>query len=571
MNLKKYLFIGAFAAAFGLTSCVGDLNLQPNDPNLVDPNAPDFKENTLAICYSGIACSGIDGPGSSYVEGLDAGASAYLRLIFTLSEWCTDECVWIWPNDEGSSAGDLDACTWSASNVYLNGTYYRLVGHIALCNQFLANFKDENDAETLEMKAEARTLRAYSYYNMLDLFGKSSFITEEAEVGEEPKQYTRQQLFQWLEEELVDIVDNSNLAETPVLGRVGKDGAEALLAKLYLNGSFWMGDNSTGADSYWDKCQKRCANIIARHQGGGFKGTGLANNYLYLFCRENGQYMQGGSRTGEDEILFGIWFDDVYTQSYGGPTFIIASCITNSYWCPRQNYGCGGEWACIKGKIQMAQKFYGLDNDVRNDLWLVGGPEDFPAGVDETTGKPYEAENYSDEFLGFTGDWKTCGGNAIIKFTGRYPNAAWDGGWDMEKTKANASVFASTAQPVIRLADIYLMWAECYLNGNVGDPTTALNYVNLIRERAGSPAMTAGQLTISNLMNERSRELYLESWRRNDLVRNGMFAGPNQITWQLKGNIDNLEGTRISERNNVFPIPTSVLGAQPDFSQNEGY
>ena len=581
MNIKKYLFIGALAMGFGLTSCVGDLDLQPNDPNLVDSNAPDFKENTLAICYSGIACSGISGPGSSYVSGLDAGASAYLRLIFTVNEWCTDECVWIWPNDEGSSAGDLDACTWSASNVYLNGTYYRLVGHIALCNQFLANYKDDNDEETLEMKAEARTLRAYSYYNMLDLFGRSSFITEEAEVGEEPVQYTRQQLFTWLEEELVDIVDNSTLGDPKELGRVGKDAAEALLAKLYLNGEVWTGDKS-----YWEKCQKRCANIIARHQGGGFKGSGLANDYLYLFCRENGQYMQKGSRTGEDEILFGIWFDDIYTQSYGGPTFVIASTISNTHYIPRQNYGCSSEWACIRGKLQMSQKFYGLDNDVRDDLWLKGGVDKYPAGVEYETdsagniiyenGKPkekdsWDAENYSDMFEGFTGDWRTCGGNAIIKFTGRYPNAAWDGGWDMEKTITDASSFASTAQPVIRLADIYLMWAECYLNGNVGDQTTALNYVNLIRQRAGSPDLTAGQFTVANLMNERSRELYLESWRRNDLVRNGMFAGGNQITWQLKGNLENLDGTRISERNNVFPIPTSVLGAQPDFVQNEGY
>lgn len=565
MNFKKYLYFGALSLGLGLTACVGDLDLQPNDPNLVDENAPDFKENTLAICYSGIAVSGISGPGSSYVSGLDPGASAYLRLLFTVNEWVTDECVWIWPNDEANSAGDLDACTWSSSNVYLEGLYYRMLGHIALCNQFLSNFKDETDPETMEMKAEARTLRAYSYYNMLDLFGKSSFITEEAEIGEEPAQYTRQQLFDWLESELVDIVDNSNIEKDPVLGRVGLDGAEALLAKLYLNGQVW-----TGKTEYWAKCQQRCTNIISRHQGGGFQGSGLAEHYLYLFCRENGQYMQGGSRAGEDEILFGIWFDSTYTQSYGGPTFIIAATVSNTHYIPRQNYGCSAEWSCIRGKLQMAQKFYGLDNDVRDDLWLKGGPDVYPAGTNGT--ESWEAENYSDAFEGFTGEWKTTGGNAIIKFTSRYPDAGWTGGWDMDRTIANAVDFASTAQPVIRLADIYLMYAECYLNGGVGDQQTAINYVNLIRQRAGSPGdITAGTFTLTNLMNERSREFYLESWRRNDLVRNGMFAGPNQITWQLKGNLENLEGTRIAERNNVFPIPEAVLAAQPDFTQNEGY
>ena len=499
MNIKKYLYIGALALGFGFTSCVGDLDLQPNDPNLVDSDAPDFKENTLAMCYTGLACSGISGPGSSYVSGLDAGTSAYLRMVFTLGEFCTDEVVWIWPNDQSGAAGEITSCTWGANNVYLEGTYYRLIGHIAICNQFLTNFKDYTDDETMEMKAEARTLRAYSYYNMLDLFGKSSFITEEAEVGEEPAQYTRKQLYEWLEQELVDIVDNSNLSDSPVLGRVGKDGAEALLAKLYLNGEVWTGDKS-----YWAKCQQRCSNLISRHQGGGFNGSGLAEHYLYLFCIENGQYMHGGSRSGEEEILFGIWYDKTYTQSYGGTTFLVVTPIANTHYIPIQNYGTTAQWGCIRAKYQMAEKFFGLDTDVRDDLWMKGGPDVYPAGKDATTS--WEAEDYSDRFIGFTGEWISCGGNAPIKFTNRYPNASWDGGWDMDKTIANAADWSSATQPVIRLADIYLMWAECYLNGGVGDQATALNYVNLVRQRAGSPELTPGQFTINNLLNERSRE-----------------------------------------------------------------
>lgn len=565
MKISKYFSLGALALTLGLSSCVGDLDLQPNDPNLVDTSAPDFKENSLAICYSGIACEGINGAGSSYINGLDGGASAYLRLIFTLSEWCTDECVWIWPNDESSGAGDIDACTWAANNTYLQGAYYRLVGHIAICNQFLTNFKEFTDDESMEMKAEARVLRAYSYYNMLDLFGRSSFITEEAEPGEEPVQYTRQELYNWLENELVDIVDNSNIEKVPVLGRVGIDGAEALLAKLYLNGEVW-----TGSTQYWDKCRQRCENIIARHQGKGWNGTGLAEHYLYLFCRQNAEFMAGGSR--ENEILFGIYYNDTYTQSYGGPTFIISSTVSNTHYIPRQNYGTTSEWSCIRGKKEMAEKFQGsYANDVRNDLWLQGGTSVYPAG--QQGEETWDAEDYSDEFQGFTGDWKTTGGNAIIKFTGRYPNAAWDGGWDMERTVAGASSFASTAQPVIRLADIYLMYTECFISGKVGEQQKALDYWNYIRSRAGaSTSVGASDLTIKNLMDERSREFYLESWRRNDLVRAGFFVGPNQLTWQVKGGIDNVAtGTRIADRNIVYPIPSAVLGAQPDFVQNEGY
>lgn len=575
MNLKKYLLLGGVALGLGMTSCVGDLDLEPNDPNLVDTKDPNFKQNALGICYSGIAVSGIDGPVSSYVGGLDPGTSAYLRTIFTLGEFCSDELVWLWPNDEAGSIGDLTACTWGADNSIVYGAYYRLLGHISICNQFLVNTADDADAETLEMRAQARTLRAFSYYNMLDLYGQSSFITEEAEPGEKPKQISRAELFAWLEQELKEIVDQKLISENPIFGRVGLDGAEALLARLYLNAEVFSGTPR------WADCQARCENIIRRHQGGGFQGSGLANEYLYLFCEDNNRYMPGGANKAENEILFGIAFDQDMVQSYGGPTFIVATTISNTHYMPRQNYGCSGEWSCIRGIKQMAERFYGLPNDKRDDLWYRGT---MPAGADENGSWP--AENYTDEFVGFAGKWVEESGNAIIKFTGNTitknpaaidyskPLTLFDGTYNAKgewQPNYDATSFMTTCQPIIRLADIYLMYTECFINGGAGDRQKALDYINLVRARAGSPAFNVAELTKKNLMDERSRELYLESVRRTDLIRNGMFVGPQQTVWQLKGNINNIQGSRIADKYALYPIPVAVLNSQPEFKQNPGY
>lgn len=577
MNLKKYLLLGGVALGLGMTSCVGDLDQEPNDPNLVNTNDPNFKANSLAICYSSMAVSSIYGVnGSSMVEGIDGGTSAYFRVLFTLQEFCSDELVWIWPNDEGGSAGDIVACTWGASNSFCFGAYYRLLGHIAICNQFLKNTADDADAETQEMRAEARVLRALSYYNMIDLFGQISFITEDAEPGEEPVQISRAEAFSWLEGELKDIVDNRLIAETPVLGRVGLDAAEGLLARLYLNAEVYSGT------ARWADCQARCENIIRRHQGGGFKNSGLANEYLYLFCKDNNRYMPGGANKAENEILFGISFDSEMTQSYGGPSFVVSGTITNSHMCPRQYYGCLSEWSCIHGIKQMAERFYDFPNDKRDNLWLNQTYKYIGSDGSEAT------EDYQDTFLGFNGDFKTTGGNVIIKFTGntinpnptqdqlaRGPLAIFDGKYDNTGAwipNYPATQFMSTCQPVIRLADIYLMYAECFINGNVGDSQKALQYFNLIRERAGSKGLNnITELTRRNLMDERSRELYLESVRRSDLIRNGMFVGPQQTVWQVKGNINNMEGTRIADKFALYPIPTQVLNSQPSFKQNPGY
>lgn len=587
MNFKKYIFLGVAAMGMGLTSCIGDLDLKPNDPNLVNPSDPNFADNSLAMCYTGIAVSGYNGAGSSFIdiEGLDAGSSAYLRLLFTLNEFSSDELVWIWPD-----AGVVDIVTnsWSQSNLMVSGTYYRLLSHISICNQYLANTAGATDPDAIEKRAEARVLRAYSYYNMLDLFGQSSFTTEET-LGEDPVQISRKDLFDWLEKELKEIVDGRLIAETPVYGRVGLDGAEGLLARLYLNAEVFSGE------ARWEDCQKHCENIIARHQGGGYQGSGLAENYLYLFSADNEKYMPGGGNKAENEILFGIAFDADMTQSYGGSSFVLAASISNTHYCVRQNYGCSGEWSCIRGIQQMAERFYGLNNDVRDDLWLRGN---MPAGViTDGQGNPvldadgkeqkFDAEDYSDKFVGFTGAWATTGGNAIIKVTNRRPKPETLNdvnvpeeyrGWDFTQQadgtwtpNFGSTPFSSTDWPIIRLADIYLMYTECYINGGAGSSQKALQYINYVRGRAKAPAFGIIDLTKKNLMDERSRELYSEGIRRTDLVRNGMFAGPTQTVWQFKGSIDSPEGTRIDEKYNLYPIPNAVLNSQPDFKQNPGY
>lgn len=582
MNLKKYMMWGGVALTMGLGSCVGDLDLQPNDPNYVNPdNDPNFIENSLAMCYSGVTCSGYAGPGSSYVADIDAGTSAYHRMIFTLNEFCTDECIWIWTGDDSGSSGEITSSTWGSTNVYVKAAYYRLMGHIAICNQFLKNTEGASDAKTLEMRAQARVLRAYSYYNMCDLYGQSSFITDEDPEGTSPRQISRAELFSWIEKELTDIVDNKLISENPTYGQVGLDGAEALLARLLLNGEVFSGTPR------WADCQKRCENIIARHQGGGFQNSGLANHYLYLFARDNNAYMPGGSNKAENEILFGFAYDADRTQSYGGPSFVIAATVANTHYIARQNYGCSGEWQCLRGQEEMAERFYTIsDQDDRDDLWVRGV---LPAGEDASGS--WEAEDYQDRFQDFSGDWKTTGGNVIIKFTGRTRNDAADGGWNwnivtgpdgkpvynefhlpiVNSINFPSTTFASTDQPVIRLADVYLMYTECNINGNVGDRQKALDYMNLVRARAGAPAVGFASLTKKGLLDERSRELYLESTRRPDLIRNGMFAGPTQEVWQYKGSLDNNEGTRIPLYRNLYPIPYAVIAAQPEFQQNPGY
>ena len=551
MNLKKYLAFGVIALGLGMTSCVGDLDLQPNDPNLVNPdNDPDFKINSLMMCYTGIACSGYAGSGSSYIPDMDAGASAYQRLIYTLNEFPADEIIWIWNSDQGIP--EMTSSTWDPSNPVVLGAYQRIMGHIAICNQYLKNVMEDTDAEAIQMKAEARTLRAYSYYNMIDLFGQTSFIDENAESGAAPVQISRQEAFDWLEKELKDIVDNKLISEKPIYGRVGLDGAEGLLARLYLNAEVYTGTPR------WKDCADRCENIIKRHSGG-FNNSGLVEHYLYVFSNGSKNYMPGGA--GTNEILFGIAFDSQMTQSYGGAMLPIAGCLVDDsnspYMANKLRFGTNSGWGCTKARLQMAERFYGqTDYDERDDFWAKGEHSD--------TG-----EMYTDDFKEF-GDWKAGGGNVPIKFTCLTPSAANDGSFEGVTSTPD---FPSVDMPILRLADIYLMYAECWAHDkSSASRDNAVKYLDFVRKRAGvQGTITDMDLTIQSLMDERSRELYHEGLRRSDLVRNNMFAGPSQTTWQFKGSINNPEGGRIDRKYNLFPIPNAVIAAQPEFKQNPGY
>ncbi len=123
---------------------------------------------------------------------------------------------------------------------------------------------------------------------------------------------------------------------------------------------------------------------------------------------------------------------------------------------------------------------------------------------------------------------------------------------------------------MFRLADAYLMYAEAHLRGGGGDASTAVNYINMINERAYGNVggnISAGDLTLDYLLDERSRELHWEGHRRTDLIRFGKFS--TEGIWPWKGGVK--EGKTTESFRDIYPIPSSDIIANPDLTQNEGY
>ncbi len=554
----------ALLSMTGLASCVGDLDQMSNDPNTITPGSfgsnPEYLAEVMAKCYSSLAVSGQGGPGGAAdISGLDGGTSNWSRVIFMLNEFTTDEVSWIWPD-----VGVFDLCTgtWGSSNGNLFGAYGRFYTHIAVCNDFIRGYNDGlfgTDPNGEQYVREARALRDLSYFYVIDFFGNATRAWDDMPYGEVPQQVSRKELFDLVTADLEDVL--SGFQDSGVYGRVGKDGVEALLCRFYLNAEVY-----TGTPMY-DKCWEHAKNIIGRHQGGGFQGSGLANDYLALFCQSNDMFAPGGSLTAQNEILWTIPFEYPYTQSYGGTMFLIAAG-TSASSMPTVLYGLNADWSCMHAREQFADKFEfnnGVSTDGRTYLWC-------------TENQGFTKAN--DEFSTFTS------GYAAIKFTNNKSDANgvmprstylnedngftynWAGVPEVNGLPKQTDDFASTDFPIIRLADVYLMAAECALRG-AGDQTTGLQYANYVRARAGVTPWASANFTLDNLLDERARELYWENIRRTDLVRFGKFAG-GSYNWAWKNNIR--EGSSIPEYMNLFPLPSDVVATYgSSMKQNPGY
>ena len=173
--------LAATMLASAATSCVGDLDVKPIDPNIELPedvlNSQEAFTALLAKCYQGLSCSASSGPSSDPdIEGVDGGYGQYMRALFNMEELSTDVATCCW-NDGGLF--DIHNLNWNASNEFILSMYYRIFFQISLCNEFIRR-SNASDISGYSLKnayiAEARALRLFSYYHAIELYFLMGYI-----------------------------------------------------------------------------------------------------------------------------------------------------------------------------------------------------------------------------------------------------------------------------------------------------------------------------------------------------------------------------------------------------------
>ncbi|OQY00446.1 MAG: RagB/SusD family nutrient uptake outer membrane protein [Bacteroidetes bacterium 4572_117] len=528
INISFFLFI---ITALFLSSCVKDLDVEPIDPNVSTANnvfdSPEAYKQALAKIYASYAVSGQTGGGGGNgdIRGIDENFGNYLRQLWGLQELPTDEAIIAW---DDATIKNFHWHTWASNDVFIAALYSRIFYSISVANEFIRNTANET-GDIAVMNADARFLRAFSYYHAIDMFGNVPFVTEADKPGAfSPTQISRADLFKYIEEELIDL-DSKLGAPRFEYGRADQAAGWMLLAKLYMNAEVY-----TGTAKYAEAITQLNKVIAA--------GYSIDPTYQNVFRADN---------NNSPEMIFPICFDGTNTQQYGGMTFILHA--SNGGGMPLN--GIDGGWGGIRAIKDFAENHFGvLESDFSSS-------EPEYTTIADKRGMFYFNP---DEWV-----WDIANVGTFTQGVGvtKFKNISADG-----SPAPNAHpTFASTDFPVFRLADAYLMYAEAFVRGGGGDEATALGYINSLRQRAygdNSGDITAGELTLDFLLSERARELYWEAQRRTDLIRFGKFTGGDYV-WEWKGNVQ--AGTSTESHMDLYPIPSNDLNANPNLKQNTGY
>lgn len=530
MNRYKFLALVAVFTGFLLTSCLDDLDTEPLNKKITTSgtafkNPAAYKE-FLAKLYGAMTLTGQRGEfGQPEIAAPDEGTTSFMRTYWSAQEITTDECLNAW-GDPGLV--EFHGHNWSEQNNYVQLLYQRIFINIAYCNEFIREVTPRIDQVSGAVKedlttylAEARFLRALYYYFAIDLWGNVPFVTETDDTGAFlPKQIARADLFIYIESELLDILPTLKAAGQNEYARADQAAAQMLLAKLYLNAKVY-----TGTERNTD-CIAQCNAIISSD------AFALNNNYRNLFLADNHQIT--------NEIIFRVAEDGNNGRNYGGVTFIIHAAVGGNMDAGNEFGIASGGWSGNRLTNTLVEKF---DDP--------SGDEDSRA-IFFTDGQTLEIDHPTVFKEGY--------------LCAKFKNLTSAG------AKGQNETFVDTDFPMFRLADVYLMYAEAVKRGGSGgDLSTAVSLVNELRDRAYGDAsgnITAAQLTLAFILDERGRELYWEAHRRTDLIRFGAFTGDSYL-WDWKGNVK--EGSATPSHFDLFPLPASDRAVNTNLVQNFGY
>ena len=567
-NIKAMIPAVALLFTASVTSCMSDL-----DDGNIDPNAQSQVDITALYskCYACLILEGNDG--NPDFTSNDAGKTTLIRNIYNANVLSTDEAICWWTDGGLEDYGVNQPTPGSDAIRFL---YYRLIMDVSYCNHYLELSEAQADPVKL---AEVRFIRAYLYYQLLDLFGDPAFIPVVSadapkqahaynEKFDESASYTRAELlamgreflFGWVKNELEvaeqNLMDAQPKTDTDAnYGRVDKAAAWLLLSRLYLNAGTYLNDDGQN-NPHWDKALEYAEKVIksgySLFDDSKMSSAAKQNGYKpydLLFMGDN------GSNGSSCEAIFPLLQDGKITKAWGGSLFWIAA-MWNHEMATVTDLGPGttaNDWSGMRARPQLIEKFTNNPNSFVGKTAM----EIRAMGIDDRAifwGKDHTLSVLPNNSEGF------YHGLTTPKWNNNYSN----GGTPHDTYDVDTDFF------LFRVAEAYLNAAEADMHLNGENSTKAKGYMDAIRNRAH--AGTLQMYSLDDVLDERAREFYFEIIRRPDLIRYNRFGGLSvAYGWEGKGGNEDYTGAPFDKTRNVYPIPSSEIMANKNLTQIDGY
>lgn len=480
----------------------------------------------------------IDTGGSGTVNTASLLVSAYEGLrgfqtqgqMFALDEMSTDALVgptrggdW----DDNATWRQIHVHTWAPDHNEVRNAWNALLSQVYNCNLVI-----ENGSAT--EVTQARFLRAFYYYNVIDLFGQAPYRDAGSALTDDPKVWTRVEATTFVISELEAVVSQL-AARTPGDASIANaDAAHFLLAKLYLNKGVFTAAAPAGPYTF------DAADMTKVVEHVNAISSSLATNYWDNFKPDNNT---------SPEILFSA--KNIRGGAGGGIQY---------HWRMSMHYNQTPDgWNGFSTVAEYYNKFDPNDERIKySDAGIIanfGNPVGFqigqiykPGGVEIARDRIKNASNNQlGQPLVYTAAVTLITGGATLESAGiraqKYiPDAANVG------TPENDFVF-------MRYSDALLMKAEAILRGGSGTNDLVKLAQLVTRSKVAGTVPT----TLDAIYAERGKELWFEGWRRNDMIRFGKFLEARE----LKPYVSDV-------RYLLFPIPADAL-FNANLTQNPGY
>ena len=562
-NIKVLFAAGLIA----LTASCTDLDVTPQAQYTEYPNTPEAIEAKMADVYFHLRGT----LGRRYMEAQALSSDEWVGISFD-GDYA-----------DGGIYADCSLHNFNASSAS-TGWYEDVTAGITKANRVIVDMGgEENDAT-----AQARYMRAYYTWILMDSYGDTPILDHLAADGEMIERAPRGDVARWIESELKAIIPLlTTTVDATTYGKPTRYAAEALLAKLYINWPVYTAANVTAYDAasysneHLNDVVALCDDII---QSGQFSLSAGANGYRSKFWPTNGPQIK--------DFIYAMPFDAITAQGFqycrpriwrqgrndgnGGPGYF-GDDIGNSS---------GGNFSICP---EFADVLLALSSDDRQENILAGQIYMFNATTFAKTSTPYKYKGeaivldktirlkYTDasgaaHYIEYADGIKNPSSYPVdcaILNTGKDVKG-WSQGYKSVKyfvTRANYSNGRNQDNdlPIFRYADILLTKAEAIARGaSATNGQTVQSLFNQIRSYVNAPTLN-GTPSLNDIYQERGREFFDENWRRNDMIRFGHFE--DEYGFHRKG----FPTARFDKECRIFPIPQDVLNKNTNWKQNPGF